>query len=138
MTDEGGGRVTAEAAADGWSRLGFAMGDLSWQDRAACRGRKNRCGCTKAMRKAKFTCTTKEPDDQFYPEQSSTNRGKAVEIVENQTKALCARCPVRKECLELGWDDEWGVWGGTLPRERAAYKRAGLTVEDILDQEGAA
>lgn len=25
---------------------------------------------------------------------------------------ICATCPVRGYCLEKGWDEEYGVWGG--------------------------
>ena len=37
--------------------------------------------------------------------------------------ALCARCPVRVECLAfaLGAGESYGVWGGLTPEERAAY-----------------
>ncbi len=35
--------------------------------------------------------------------------------------AVCKRCPIRAECLEaaLTNGEEYGVWGGTLPEERA-------------------
>jgi len=29
-------------------------------------------------------------------------------------QALCAACPVRELCLDLGRRDEFGVWGGVL------------------------
>lgn len=31
---------------------------------------------------------------------------------------LCASCPVRPYCLEKGWHEEFGVWGGTLEGQR--------------------
>lgn len=38
----------------------------------------------------------------------------------------CARCPVRRECLEYAlmspWE-HWGLWGGTGPRERRMILR---------------
>ena len=38
-------------------------------------------------------------------------------------KRVCARCPVRRECLDealtrCSWDDQYGVRGGLSPRER--------------------
>lgn len=41
-------------------------------------------------------------------------------------KAICARCPVRDDCLEyaLQWDPLCGVWGGHSERERRQLKRA--------------
>lgn len=40
-------------------------------------------------------------------------------------KALCARCPVREECLEfaLSVRDPHGVWGGLNEMERRALLR---------------
>ncbi len=31
-------------------------------------------------------------------------------------QAMCARCPVQRECLRLALDQEmeWGVWGGVI------------------------
>lgn len=40
-------------------------------------------------------------------------------------KAVCARCPVRADCLDyaLTEDIRHGVWGGTSPQERARLRR---------------
>jgi WhiB family transcriptional regulator, redox-sensing transcriptional regulator len=54
--------------------------------------------------------------------------------------ALCAGCPVRAECLELSlrqWHGagRYGIWGGTLERERRALRRrwlAGISVTKLL------
>lgn len=35
-------------------------------------------------------------------------------------KAVCARCPVAGECLEVGIFEPWGVWGGLTTEERRA------------------
>ena len=42
-------------------------------------------------------------------------------------KLLCGQCPVRGECLSVGLDQEWGIWGGyTRPeRERALVALGG-------------
>lgn len=41
-------------------------------------------------------------------------------------KTVCARCPVRRECLEyaLQRPEEHGVWGGLNEQERVARARA--------------
>lgn len=33
-------------------------------------------------------------------------------------KTICATCPVRGLCLELGREEPEGIWGGLLPDER--------------------
>lgn len=40
-------------------------------------------------------------------------------------KALCAKCPVRRECLELAGKnkEKYGVWGGLTRNERLAIAR---------------
>jgi WhiB family redox-sensing transcriptional regulator len=44
---------------------------------------------------------------------------------EAKAKAICARCPVRAECLEfaLGTGEAYGVWGGAGEYERRAMLR---------------
>lgn len=42
-----------------------------------------------------------------------------------RAKAVCAKCPVRAECLtEALENDEEGIWGGTTTRERYLMRRA--------------
>lgn len=42
-----------------------------------------------------------------------------------RAKARCAGCPVKDRCLEWALKrEEFGVWGGTTARERAALRRA--------------
>ena len=64
--------------------------NLSWRQRAACRGI--------------------DPDI-FYP---------ASEEEADEAKAICAVCPVREACLEyaLANRERDGVWGGATERER--------------------
>lgn len=40
-------------------------------------------------------------------------------------RAVCAGCPVRRECLEhaLAQPEKFGVWGGTSERERRVLRR---------------
>lgn len=42
-------------------------------------------------------------------------------------KAVCAECPVRRECLSfaLSMHERYGIWGGFTSRERATLKRRG-------------
>lgn len=41
-----------------------------------------------------------------------------------RAKAICANCEVRDRCLEWAIKrEEFGVWGGTTARERAAIRR---------------
>ncbi|MGW3634109.1 WhiB family transcriptional regulator [Streptomyces sp. NPDC005122] len=44
---------------------------------------------------------------------------------QKQAKAVCARCPVRTECLGEALDEriEFAVWGGMTERERRALLR---------------
>ncbi len=63
---------------------------------------------------AQGACRTANPDELFV-------QGAA----QNRAKAVCARCPVRTECLADALDNrvEFGVWGGMTERERRAVLR---------------
>lgn len=61
----------------------------------------------------------------FYPERDDVIAAPA------KAKAICARCPVQRVCLEYALDHmtdldigHFGVWGGTVRREREAILRA--------------
>jgi WhiB family redox-sensing transcriptional regulator len=74
----------------------------SWQDRAACR-----------------------PEDMdlfFGPDGERTPERNARE---RRAKAICARCPVRPQCLEwaMGSGQRHGVWGGLSEQERAGVRQ---------------
>jgi WhiB family redox-sensing transcriptional regulator len=49
----------------------------------------------------------------FFPERGSTER-----IWVAAAKAVCASCPVRCDCLEVGMSEPRGVWGGLTAYER--------------------
>jgi WhiB family redox-sensing transcriptional regulator len=53
--------------------------------------------------------------DLFYPEQFESAK---------QAKAVCAECPIVKQCLEYALDlgDMEGIWGGKSPKERAKLR----------------
>ena len=93
-----------------------------WMQEAACRGRDS---------------------DDFFKEETSEARNASSDLGAGMTnevmaaKALCLRCPVRKQCRQYAWDFEaryrWlrtpdsdeegeyraGVWGGLTPEERS-------------------
>ncbi len=84
----------------------------------------------------KGRCRGYEKPDVFFPEYdapSSTAWPK-----EN----LCARCPVRVECLDYAMEtDQFGVWGGTSEAERRSLKRPrkrtrciGCQSDEILEE----
>ena len=55
-------------------------------------------------------CAQTDPD-MFHPEKGESAK---------QAKAVCAKCPVRAECLTwaLTNNERFGVWGGLSERER--------------------
>jgi WhiB family redox-sensing transcriptional regulator len=59
-------------------------------------------------------CAQVDPD-LWFPEKGGSTR---------QAKALCARCPVRPECLAyaLAHDERFGIWGGASERDRRRMK----------------
>jgi WhiB family redox-sensing transcriptional regulator len=74
---------------------------VSWTDLAACRF---------------------EDPELFFPI-STKGPGRAQT---EEAKAVCARCPVRQECLEyaLATHQEAGIWGGLTEDELRALRRA--------------
>ncbi|WP_216205344.1 WhiB family transcriptional regulator [Amycolatopsis aidingensis] len=66
-----------------------------WRHRAACRD---------------------EDPELFFPV-SDVGPG-AAQVA--QAKAVCARCPVRAQCLQYALDNglDYGIYGGTTERER--------------------
>lgn len=64
-------------------------------------------------------CPQTDPD-LFYPEKGGSVR---------EAKQVCARCPVRAECLEyaLENDERFGIWGGESERDRRKLKKERTT-----------
>jgi WhiB family transcriptional regulator, redox-sensing transcriptional regulator len=64
---------------------------------------------------ARGACLSGDPD-LFFP---ITSSGPALPQIA-QAKAVCARCPVRIDCLSyaLATGQDAGVWGGTTAEER--------------------
>jgi WhiB family transcriptional regulator, redox-sensing transcriptional regulator len=65
--------------------------------------------------RADGACMHADPD-LFFPVSAT---GRALEQIA-QAKALCARCPVRQECLDFAYEHDviHGIWGGTTPEDR--------------------
>jgi WhiB family redox-sensing transcriptional regulator len=62
-------------------------------------------------------CTQIDPD-LFFPKKGDAGQAK-------QARAVCARCPVREQCLTaaLEADERFGIFGGLSVRQRDALKR---------------
>lgn len=76
------------------------VADLSWQDASLC---------------------AQADPEAFFPEKGRSTRA---------AKAVCARCPVRRPCLEyaLGHGERFGIWGGLSERQRRRLERSRTTV----------
>ncbi len=61
-------------------------------------------------------CAQTDPDA-FFPEATGSVRVQ---------RAVCARCPVRAQCLADALDNNepYGIWGGLTVRERRGLRRA--------------
>jgi hypothetical protein len=44
------------------------------------------------------------------------------------------RCPVRGYCLEMGWNDRWGIWGSFTSIDRERIRRAFKLPEKAKDR----
>lgn len=62
-------------------------------------------------------CRGSDPDVFFHPE---SERGPSRRRREQRAKAVCADCPVQRECLAwaLRVREPYGVWGGLSTSER--------------------
>ena len=92
----GAARILPSRAADVPGR-----DERSWRRRAACRG---------------------EDPELFFPV-GTTGPAALAQIAE--AKKICARCPVRRECLEfaVARKQEYGIWGGLTEGERSLLRR---------------
>jgi WhiB family transcriptional regulator, redox-sensing transcriptional regulator len=65
-------------------------------------------------------CSAKGQDpDLWHPDNGNRADAEAA-------KAICQKCPARVPCLQWAIDanEQYGVWGGTTPRERIALRKA--------------
>lgn len=62
-------------------------------------------------------CRQADPD-LFFPEKGGSTRN---------AKQICAKCPVRRQCLEyaMATDQPFGVWGGLSEGERRRLRNPG-------------
>lgn len=67
----------------------------------------------------------KQKTELFFPSEEDMRR---ASVLYKNAKAICAECPVIKECLEYALSEEmfFGVWGGTTPKERQVMFRKRL------------
>ncbi len=67
-------------------------------------------------------CRTTNPDTFFHPE---GERGPSRRFRDARAKAICAQCPVIRQCGEhaLSVQEPYGVWGGMTEEEREAVYR---------------
>jgi WhiB family redox-sensing transcriptional regulator len=74
-------------------------------------------------------CSETNPDA-FFPEEVEDANGKIISSSyphEADAKAVCARCPVRIQCLLTALEGgDIGIWGGTTENERRKIKREKL------------
>jgi WhiB family redox-sensing transcriptional regulator len=72
-------------------------GLFGWREQAACQGMDT---------------------DLFYPTEESD--------LKPYIRLICARCPVRVECLNesMRVSEDYGVWGGYLPRTRQLMRKS--------------
>ena len=65
-------------------------------------------------------CVTHVLDPDAFYATTRTKRGAVKAAL-----AMCAVCPVRRECLQNALDnrDPWGIWGGSTERQRARMRR---------------
>lgn len=76
---------------------------------------------------AQGNCVGEDPEIFFLAENSRMGpKAKAI----NRAKEVCFGCPVKQQCLEqaLAVPEEFGVWGGTTPEERAKIS----TIKDTV------
>lgn len=62
--------------------------------------------------------------DDFFVERGDSGRGSV------RAKAVCARCPVTKECLDYALENrmDFGIWGGLTYKQRQDVRRARRSV----------
>lgn len=73
-------------------------------------------------------CRDADPDIFFHPE---GERGPARRNRDNAAKAVCAGCPVQRECARhaLLVREPYGVWGGMTEDDREAIYLAGRAAQ---------
>ena len=95
--------------------IALAMKRPEWMDDAACRD-----------------VPSAQHIDLFFPERADTAGGKHL----LPARKFCLVCPVRYDCLELGLEEKFGIWGGHSVSQRrritVAVKSGSSLVEASL------
>jgi WhiB family redox-sensing transcriptional regulator len=99
--------VAAPSRTSSLARLFATEPDTDWRAHAACKG---------------------YDPEHFFSSEDLTDKQERIER-ESAAKAVCARCPVRMECLDyaVAAGERYGIWGGLNPQERRTYARTGST-----------
>ena len=65
-------------------------------------------------------CLSADPEI-FFPVSGTGASTRQIE----QARRICARCPVRRECLDWAMNsgEMHGIWGGTTPEDRTRARR---------------
>lgn len=65
-------------------------------------------------------CISTDPEA-FYPNQYDP--GPLTQVL-----SICASCPVQPYCLEAGWTDQHGIWGGWTYEARRRYRKSNRNI----------
>ena len=73
-------------------------------------------------------CAQTDPEI-FFPSDSLNNIGSSPK----PAKEICSKCDYTLQCLltALGNKEEYGVWGGSTPRERKSIRTKGQAVNFV-------
>ena len=72
--------------------------------------------------------------DVFFPEEwtipvgrggnaNGQGSGNMYNLAIQTARQICMRCPVMDKCLRVGMAEDYGIWGGTTPKQRRQIKR---------------
>ena len=66
--------------------------------------------------------------DIFYLEESELkDRGMTNRVI----RKVCFTCPIQKDCLRAGMEEEYGIWGGFTRWERMKIRNQRLADDDL-------
>ena len=63
-------------------------------------------------------CSKLRDPDVMFPDDEINDK-----IAVMVAKSICTECPMRGYCLEYGWFDEYGIWGGYSTPDRARLRK---------------
>lgn len=63
------------------------------------------------------------PEDLFQANGISANTYRLVAEMEETARAICMKCPVMALCLKVGFYEDYGIFGGTTPKQRRELRR---------------